>query len=359
MEGESGLSYHLTAYDYQLPGRLIAQEPLAERHASRMMVLHRGKQALEHRTFSDLPGYLRAGDVLVVNDTRVVPARLSGRKATGGRIELLVLEPFRAAAQNNGNGFACLVKAAKPPKPGSVITLQGGLLAELLTPMEAGMVRVRFLSPEPLPAILEQAGEVPLPPYIYREAADARRQQDAPRYQTVYAREPGSIAAPTAGLHFTDELFEALRRRGVELVAVTLHVGYGTFAPMRVDDIREHRMHPEYAEISPASAERVARARQEGRRVVAVGTTSARILEWVARERGTVTSFAGYCDLFIYPGFRFKVVDALITNFHLPKSTLLLLVAAFAGRQCILESYREAVTRNYRFFSYGDAMLIL
>ena len=358
MEGNTDPQYHLEEYDYALPASLIAQEPLAARARCRLLVLHRAAGIFEHQAFHKLPGYLRAGDVVVLNDTKVVPARLLGVKETGGKIELLVLEPFRSAKHDGGDAFTCLVKASKPPKPHSRVTLKGGLQAEILTPLEEGKARVRFLTSAPLPSILEQAGEVPLPPYIHRDGPGMQC-DDAHCYQTVYAREPGSVAAPTAGLHFTAPLLQELAEHGVEIVHVTLHVGYGTFAPMRGEDIREHRMHPEYAQISSVSAERIARAKSEGRRIVAVGTTSARILEWVALKQGTVTSFCGYCDLFIYPGFQFQAVDALITNFHLPKSTLLLLVSAFAGRTTILDAYREAINANYRFFSYGDAMLIL
>lgn len=359
MEGKAEVLHRLEAYDYDLPAPLIAQKPLADRQHCRMLVLHRDDGLLEHRFFKGLGDYLLPGDLLVLNDTRVVPARLRGVKETGGRIELLVLEPFCPAEQNGGEVYTCLVKAAKPPRAHSVVALKGGFRAEIVTKPEEGRAQVRFLSSEPLATILELAGEVPLPPYIHREDGASERDDDAVNYQTVYAREPGSVAAPTAGLHFTVALLEELRQRGIELATVTLHVGYGTFAPMRAADIRKHRMHPEYAEISPISAERVNRAKKEGRRVVAVGTTSMRSIEWAARDHGTVTSFAGYCDLFIYPGFRFQVVDALITNFHLPRSTLLLLVSAFAGRELILEAYREAIREDYRFFSYGDAMFIL
>jgi S-adenosylmethionine:tRNA ribosyltransferase-isomerase len=358
MEGNSEPQYHLEKYDYALPASLIAQDPLAARATCRLLVVHRAGGTFEHKVFHKLHGYLQAGDVLVLNDTKVVPARLLGVKETGGRIELLVLEPFRSAEQNGGDVCTCLVKASKPPKPHSRVTLTGGLQAEILTPLEEGKARVRFLTSAPLPSILEQAGEVPLPPYIHRDGTGVQC-NDAQSYQTVYAREPGSVAAPTAGLHFTAPLLHELAEYGVELVHVTLHVGYGTFAPMRGEDIREHRMHPEYAQITSAAAQSLARAKSEGRRIVAVGTTSARILEWVALKQGTVTSFCGYCDLFIYPGFQFQAVDALITNFHLPKSTLLLLVSAFAGRATILDAYREAINEKYRFFSYGDAMLIL
>jgi S-adenosylmethionine:tRNA ribosyltransferase-isomerase len=358
MEGNTGLQYRLEAYEYALPPSLIAQEPLAARESCRLLVLSRADGLLSHRAFSDLPAYLQAGDVLVLNDTKVVPARLVGEKETGGRIELLVLEPFHSENHEDGDAYTCLAKASKPPRPHSRVTLRNGLRAEILSLPEEGRVRVRFLTAEPLATVLEQAGEVPLPPYIHRDASGTEP-DDATCYQTVFAREPGSVAAPTAGLHFTRELLRELQHRGVEIVTVTLHVGYGTFAPMRTGDIRQHHMHPEYAEITVGSAKQIARAKKEGRRVVAVGTTSARILEWVARDHGMVGSFSGYCDLFIYPGFQFQAIDALITNFHLPRSTLLLLVSAFAGRTAILDAYREAVKEHYRFFSYGDAMLIL
>lgn len=358
MEGNPDLRYRPEDYDYDLPESLIAQKPPAARETCRLLVIRRSGGAFDHRHFEELRAFLQPGDVLVLNDTRVVPARLPGVKETGGKIELLVLEPFSTAEQNDDDTYTCLVKAAKPPRRHSLITLKGGLQAKVLTPPEGGLARVRFLTSEPIATILESAGEVPLPPYIHRNGISTQL-DDAECYQTVYAREAGSVAAPTAGLHFSTGLLHQLEQCGVEIVKVTLHVGYGTFAPMRVGDIREHRMHPEYAEITPASAERIARAKRDRRRIVAVGTTSARILEWVAREHGTVTGFSGYCNLFIYPGFHFRIVDALLTNFHLPKSTLLLLVSALAGRTIILDAYREAVNEKYRFFSYGDAMLIL
>jgi len=358
MEGRGELTYDLEDYHYDLPEALIAQEPLEQRETSRLLVLRRSHETLEHRRFDEICSYLQPGDVLVLNDTRVVPARLLGAKATGGKIELLVLEPLKPEEHNDGRTYSCLVKAAKPPKLRSLITLKNGLQAEVMTPPEEGRAQVRFLTSEPLSKLLELVGQVPLPPYIHRDGVNPRR-DDAASYQTVYAREPGSVAAPTAGLHFSTGLLNELDQRGVEIVKITLHVGYGTFAPMRVRDIREHAMHPEYAEISGDAAQRITRAKSEGRRIIAVGTTSARILEYVALNEGTVKGFSGYCDLYIYPGFRFRIVDAMITNFHLPGSTLLLLVSALAGRKPILYAYREAVKENYRFFSYGDAMLIL
>jgi len=358
MEGNSDLHFDLEDYHYDLPESLIAQEPLEKRESCRLLVMRQKQERLEHTLFSEISSYLQPGDVLVLNDTRVVPARLSGTKQTGGRIELLVLEPFRPSEPDDDRVYSCLVRAAKPPKPQSVVTLRNGFQAEILTLPEEGKVQVRFLTSDPLPKLLERAGEVPLPPYIHRDGARPRL-DDATYYQTVYAREPGSVAAPTAGLHFTTGLLQELERRGVEVVKMTLHVGYGTFAPMRVTDIRQHFMHPEYAEISPDSAQRIASAKNQGRRIVAVGTTSVRIMEWVALKQGAITGFSGNCDLYIYPGFRFRVVDGMITNFHLPKTTLLLLVSAFAGREAMLQAYHEAIREKYRFFSYGDAMLIL
>lgn len=358
MEGKIDLHYDLEDYDYDLPESLIAQEALEERESCRLLVMRRKQAMLEHRRFSEIGSYLQPGDVLVLNDTRVVPARLLGTKQTGGKIELLVLEPFRPSGPDDDRVFSCLVRAAKPPKPQSVITLRNGFRAEILTRPEEGKAHVRFLTSDPLPRLLERVGEVPLPPYIHRDGGRPQL-DDANTYQTVYAREPGSVAAPTAGLHFSTGLLRELEGRGVDLVKITLHVGYGTFAPMRVKDIRRHFMHPEFAEISHDSARRITLARSEGRRIVAVGTTSVRILEWVALKQRTITGFSGYCDLYIYPGFQFRVVDAMITNFHLPKTTLLLLVSAFAGREATLHAYLEAIWEKYRFFSYGDAMLIL
>jgi S-adenosylmethionine:tRNA ribosyltransferase-isomerase len=358
MEGEAPVKYGIEDYHYDLPETLIAQEPLEERETCRLLVVRRLQKTVEHRHFADICAYLRPGDVLVLNDTQVVPARLLGAKATGGKIELLVLEPLKPEGDSEAQAYSCLVKAAKPPKPQSLITLKGGLQAEILTAPREGKARVRFLTSEPLLKALERCGEVPLPPYILRNGASNER-DDATSYQTIYAREPGSVAAPTAGLHFSADLLREVEKRGVEIVKITLHVGYGTFAPMRVGDIREHSMHPEYAEISRDSARRMVQAKSEGRRIVAVGTTSVRILEWVALRQGRLTDFSGYCDLYVYPGFQFRVVDAMVTNFHLPKSTLLLLVSAFAGREVILNAYREAISEEYRFFSYGDAMIIL
>ncbi len=357
MEGGAGIDYRLDAYDYELPECLIAQHPSERRGASRLLLLDRSSGTIEHGRFEEVPERLEPGDLVVVNDTRVVPARLYGVKETGGRVELLVLDPHKPAELGREEGYVCLVKASKRPQPSSFIELQGGVQAQVLTSLRDGKARVRFPDTEPFLNLLERIGQTPLPPYITRENGGAA--EDAAAYQTVYARRPGAVAAPTAGLHFSESLLENLRRRNIETTALTLHVGYGTFSPLRVEDIRDHRMHAEYAEVPPESAERIERARREKRRIIAVGTTVVRTLEWVSLELGAIGPYSGYCRHYIYPGYRFRVVDGMITNFHLPKSSLLLLVSAFAGQETILGAYREAVEKGYRFFSYGDAMLIL
>jgi S-adenosylmethionine:tRNA ribosyltransferase-isomerase len=333
-------------FDYALPPELVAQQPAAERTGSRLLRLD-ATGALEDRRFADLPGFLRAGDVLVFNDTRVVKARLLGRKGTGGRVEALVervLSADEALAQ---------VRASKPPKPGAVLSFDGGLDAEVLG-REGELYRLRFRGCGSVFAALERHGSVPLPPYI-THAADAG---DEARYQTVYARAPGAVAAPTAGLHFDEPLLDRLRAMGVQLAFLTLHVGAGTFQPVRVARIAEHRMHGEWYEIPPGTARAVAAARAAGRDVIAVGTTSLRALEAAAAPDGAVTAGPGETALFITPGYRFRAVDRLVTNFHLPKSTLLMLIAAFAGLGPVRRAYAHAVAQRYRFFSYGDAMLI-
>ncbi|GLI33782.1 tRNA preQ1(34) S-adenosylmethionine ribosyltransferase-isomerase QueA [Desulforhabdus amnigena] len=358
MGGNGGIAYHLRDYSYNLPEELIAQVPSSTREASRLLVLDRSRDVVEHRCFNEVSRYLRPGDLLVVNDTRVVPARLHGNKETGGRVELLVLDPYKSPERGEAEGYRCLVKAAKRTKPGSVIELEGGERAKVLTPLNEGKAMVRFLSSEPLLTLLDRIGEVPLPPYIRRDDGIAPV-NDSASYQTVYASSPGAVAAPTAGLHFSDAMLQELKEGGIEQARVTLHVGYGTFAPIRVEDIRDHEMHSEYVEVSPKASERIGKARKEGRRVVAVGTTVVRTLEWVALKCGALRPYSGLCNHYIYPGYRFQMVDAMITNFHLPQSTLLLLVSAFAGRERILKAYGEAIDNRYRFFSYGDAMLIL
>jgi S-adenosylmethionine:tRNA ribosyltransferase-isomerase len=331
-------------FRYELPAELIAQQPAARRSASRMLCLG---PPLRDASITDLPAELAAGDLLVLNDTRVIPARLHGAKDSGGRVEILVerlLGDDEALAQ---------VRASKPPRAGGRLRVEGADAALAVLGREGEFYRLRLEGGGGLLSLLERAGHVPLPPYIDRPDAQADRE----RYQTVYAREPGAVAAPTAGLHFDEALLAAIRARGVDTGFVTLHVGAGTFQPVRVADLSRHRMHRERAVVSPRLCGQVAAARARGGRVVAVGTTVVRSLETAARQ-GELAPFDGETDLFITPGFRFRVVDALLTNFHLPESTLLMLVCAFAGRERVLAAYAHAVRQRYRFFSYGDAMWI-
>ena len=339
-------------FHYDLPEALIAQAPLAERSASRLLLVPPGDAALSSGEFADmgvrdLPSLLQPGDLLVFNDTRVIPARLFGNKATGGRVEILI---ERLLANNEARAQ---LGVSKSPKPGSRIALDAGGEAEVLARDDAGFWHLRFHLPEPLENWLLHAGRLPLPPYIQREpGAD-----DAERYQTVFAKEVGAVAAPTAGLHFDDALLDALRARGIEFGHVTLHVGAGTFQPMRVDDIHEHRMHSEWINVGAELVQQVRRTRASGGRVVAIGTTVLRALE-SALVDGELQPFAGDTSIFIFPGYRIRSVDALLTNFHLPESTLLMLVSAFAGKERIVAAYEHAVRERYRFFSYGDAMLL-
>ncbi len=352
------ISFRLEDYDYDLPPELIAQQPASAREHSRLLVLDRSSGAVGHSRFDKIRQYLMPGDLLVVNDTRVVPARLTGRKKTGGMVELLVLNPYEPQASGSIEGYCCLVRSSKGVRVGQLIELSEGICAEVVAAPIEGKAQVRFSGPSGIVDILDRIGRTPLPPYIARASG-----KDAPDdricYQTEYARRPGAVAAPTAGLHFTKSLLNGLTASGIEVAALTLHVGYGTFAPIRRVDIREHRMHPEFIEVAQETADAVNRAKRERRRVVAVGTTVVRTLEWVCAKHGEITPFRGMCDHYIYPGCRFAVVDCMITNFHLPKSSLILLVSAFAGLSRVLPAYREAVRERYRFFSYGDAMLIL
>lgn len=334
----------LSDFDYHLPEALIAQHPPAERGASRL--LHVDGMTLSDLSFADLPSRLQAGDLLVFNDTRVIRARLFGEKASGGKVEALierVLDDHTALAH---------VRASKSPKPGSRLIFAGRWEAEMVERHDA-LFKLRFLAEENVYDILEASGRLPLPPYIERSA----EHDDDERYQTVYAREQGAVAAPTAGLHFTDEMLAGLKAQGVETAFVTLHVGAGTFQPVKVDNVAEHKMHSEIYDIPQSTVDAVAAARARGGRVVAIGTTSVRALESAARS-GELTAGRGETDIFITPGYRFRVVDRLLTNFHLPKSTLLMLVSAFAGYDQIFQAYRHAVEKEYRFFSYGDAMLL-
>lgn len=329
---------------FELPESLIARYPLAERRASRLLVLEGPSGALSHRRFADLLDYVRPGDLMVFNDTRVIPARLFGRKATGGQLEILVervLDTQRVLAH---------VRASKSPKAGSSILIDGGGEAQVLGRQES-LFELGFS--EPVLPLLERVGHMPLPPYIDRPDEGSDRE----RYQTVYAQRAGAVAAPTAGLHFDEAMLAALREQGVATAYVTLHVGAGTFQPVRVERIEDHHMHSEWLEVGQAVVDAVAECRARGGRVIAVGTTSVRSLETAARS-GQLLPFAGETDIFIYPGKPFHVVDALVTNFHLPESTLLMLVSAFAGYRETMAAYAEAVREGYRFFSYGDAMFI-
>jgi S-adenosylmethionine:tRNA ribosyltransferase-isomerase len=333
-------------FHYDLPRDLIAQMPVEPRSASRLLCLDGDSGARVDRGFVDLPDLLRAGDVLVFNDTRVIPARLFGAKSSGGKIELLIerlLEGRRVLVQT---------RVSKPPRLGQRIHLEGGVDLRVLA-RRGAWYEMEFLGEEPVLALLHAIGHIPLPPYIARPDEHA----DAERYQTVYARQPGAVAAPTAGLHFDAALLQRLEAKGVEMAHVTLHVGAGTFQPLRVEEVVEHRMHAEVVEITAPVASRIQAARDQGRRVIAVGTTVVRVLESATRA-GQVRAYRGETDIFIYPGYRFQAVDALITNFHLPESTLLMLVCAFAGTEVVLAAYRHAVAARYRFFSYGDAMFI-
>lgn len=334
---------------YELPQELIAQEPVEPRDHSRLLVMDRASGALQDRHFYDIVEYLRPGDCLVLNDSRVLPARLYGqRRETGAAVELLLL------TQKEQDVWEVLAGPGKKARPGNVLTFGGGLLeAEVLDILEGGNRLVKFRYEGNFYALLEKIGQMPLPHYITKQL------EDKERYQTVYSRELGSAAAPTAGLHFTPELLDHIRDMGVSVAFVTLHVGLGTFRPVKVDNITEHKMHAEHYELSRETADCINRTREQGGRVIAVGTTSCRTLESVGLTDGRVEPAEGWTDIFIYPGYRFQVLDGLITNFHLPESTLIMLVSAFAGYEATMEAYRHAVQKRYRFFSFGDAMLIV
>jgi S-adenosylmethionine:tRNA ribosyltransferase-isomerase len=347
----------LDAYDYDLPDALIAQRPAEHRDASRLLVLDRASGGVRDRRFSDLPDFLRPGDLLVVNDARVIPARLVGRRRPGGgRAELFLVAP--AEGTQEGGEWEVLARPGRRLQPGAEVEFDHGLVAEVTAVQEQGRRRVRFTAPAGMDveSLMERVGRVPLPPYIRRPDPD---DEDRVRYQTVYASAPGAVAAPTAGLHFTADLLAGLESRGVRRASVTLHVGYGTFEPVRATDLSRHRVEPERISIPPGTADAVAETREGGGRVVAVGTTTARTLESAAQGDGRIRAGAGLADLTVTPGYDFRVVDALVTNFHLPRSSLLILVAAFAGLDATMAAYRHAVAEQYRFYSYGDAMLIV
>ncbi len=334
---------------YDLPQELIAQEPLKDRSSSRLLVLHRDSGEIEHKIFKDITGYLKKGDCLVINDTKVMPARLIGaRKNTGARVEILLL------VRKDLDTWEVLTYPGKKAKPGDIITFGDGRLeAEILEVIEGGNRIVKFHYDGVFETILDELGEMPLPPYI------THKLEDKNRYQTVYAVHEGSAAAPTAGLHFTKELLEEIKNMGVEIAHVTLHVGLGTFRPVKVEDVTNHDMHSEYYVVEKEEADKINNARKNGGRIISVGTTSTRTLESVTDENGVVQPGSGWTKIFIYPGYKFKAVDCLITNFHLPESTLIMLVAALVGKDKILDTYRIAVEEKYRFFSFGDAMFIV
>lgn len=333
---------------FELPQELIAQDPLEDRSGSRLLVLDKESGEIEHRTFRDIKEYLEPGDCLVINDTKVIPARLIGSKVgTNAKIEILLLK------RKENDIWETLVKPGKKAKPGTKISFGEGLLiGEVLDVVDEGNRLIQFSYEGIFEEILDQLGQMPLPPYITHQLEDKNR------YQTVYAKHSGSAAAPTAGLHFTPELLEEIKESGVEIAHVTLHVGLGTFRPVKVENIQEHHMHSEFYRIEASEAEKINRAKREGHRVICVGTTSCRTVESAAKPDGTLSECSGWTEIFIYPGYRFKVLDCLLTNFHLPESTLIMLVSALAGREHVLHSYEEAVKERYRFFSFGDAMLI-
>ena len=334
-------------FDFELPKELIAQTPILNRDQSRLLVLDKETGEVSHHVFKDIVDYLNPGDVLVINDTKVIPARLMGVKEdTGAVIELLLLKDI-------GNDvWECLSRPQKRLHIGTIVKFSDELSAEVIELLDDGVTRVRLLYDGILLEILDRLGEMPLPPYIHEKLADKDR------YNTVYAKNIGSAAAPTAGLHFTNELLEHLREKGVIIANVTLHVGLGTFRPVEVDDINNHHMHSEYYNMSSETAEILNKAKENGNRIIAVGTTSTRTLESVINKYGKFVECSGNTDIFIYPGYEFKAIDSLITNFHLPKSTLVMLVSALAGRENILNAYQEAINEKYRFFSFGDAMFI-
>lgn len=334
-------------FSFELPAEQIARYPTDQRSSSRLMVVDGSSGAIEHKSFVDIADYMQPGDLLVLNDTKVIPARLYGTKATGGKVEVLVERILE-----DQHSVLAHVRASKAPKPGTLLCFDEGIQAEMLR-REGDLFVLRFLGEQPVLALLDKIGHIPLPPYIDRDDA----QIDRERYQTIYSRTAGAVAAPTAGLHFDQALFDKLAAKGVEKAFVTLHVGAGTFQPVRVETIAEHKMHSEYLEVSQAVCDQIAATKARGGRVIAVGTTTVRSLETASRS-GYVQPYHGETDIFIYPGYQFQCVDIMVTNFHLPESTLLMLVSAFAGYEHIMQAYQIAVAEQYRFFSYGDAMLL-
>ncbi len=337
----------LSEFDYYLPPELIAQEPVSKRDNSRLLVMNRDAQSIEHTYFSQFTDYLSAGDVLVLNDTKVIPARLIGVKGdTGGKVEVVLIK------RTGNRTWEVLVKPGKRARPGREIVFgEGKLTAKVLEVTEEGGRILSFSYEGVFEEVLSELGNLPLPPYIKKQLKEPHR------YQTVYAKQEGSVAAPTAGLHFTRQMLEKIESKGIKVVYITLHVGLGTFRPVKVERVEEHKMHQEFYSVSPKSCQELNQALQADSRIIAVGTTSCRVLETIRKEGGFVSG-NGWTDIFIYPGYKFKALDALLTNFHLPRSTLIMLVCAFAGKDLVFKAYREAIYEQYRFYSFGDAMLI-
>jgi S-adenosylmethionine:tRNA ribosyltransferase-isomerase len=355
----------LEAYDYTLPPKNIAQHPSETRDGSRLLVLDQKAAAVEHKQFSDVIKYFNKGDILVVNDTKVFPARFRGRKKSGGKVEIFLLHfPLEKSSNSDSRQkkyaeTTALLKSSRKPAVGSTIEISTNLSCTIVEHLENGRVKIQLEYPRQvdLTELLKNVGSVPLPPYIERN--DGTLENDRTRYQTVYAQHTGAVAAPTAGLHFTEMVLQALQSRGVEIAALTLHVGYGTFAPVRTEIIDQHVIHQEYISISEETAAKIQAVKENGGKVWAVGTTTVRALEFAAKGDGRIKAIEGWCDLYIIPGFKFQVIDNLITNFHLPKSSLLFLVSALCGRKTLMNCYKEAIARDYRFYSYGDAMAII
>ncbi len=344
---KKGITMEVSEFNYNLPEELIAQVPIKNRDESRLMVLERQKETIGHKTFRDILDYLQSGDCLVRNNTKVIPARLYGKKETGANVEFLLLNRIE------GDIWEAMVRPGRKLPVGTKVTFGEGLLeAEILELLNDGNRKVKFSYDGIFNEILDKIGLMPLPPYIKEKLEDKKR------YQTVYAKYEGSAAAPTAGLHFTEELLKKIQEKGVEIANVTLHVGIGTFRPVKVEKIEDHDMHTEHFYIKEEDVEKINNAKKNGKRVIAIGTTSCRVLESIANEEGLVKPYEGDTQIFIYPGYKFKCIDALITNFHLPESTLIMLVSALAGKEYIMKAYNEAVKERYRFFSFGDAMFI-
>lgn len=356
---------NLDAYDYHLPKEKIAQFPSLTRDIAKLLVLNQQDGTIEHRRFSDIVNYITPNDILVINDTKVFPARLQGKKSTGGKVEIFLLqlpEKKMASTENSSIHRAkseALIKSSRRPSPGVKMVIGPELSCTLIEEIGHGRARIEleYDARHSLLDLLNRYGSTPLPPYIEREEGTIKNDQE--RYQTVYAQHTGAVAAPTAGLHFTQEILDSLRAKGTDIASITLHVGYGTFAPVREEEITNHVIHEEYVSITPETAARVNQTKASGGKVWAVGTTTVRTLEFGGQADGTLRTCAGWCDLYIYPGYTYKIIDNLITNFHLPRTSLLFLVSALCGRETLLRCYREAIARDYRFYSYGDAMAII